>query len=122
MQTPFDTLTAFLCVTAFVVRPRSLNISEGETANFSCTGAHTLSFGMSWKVNGIGLHDNGHRRIIQDQTEVLSVGARRSILTVPGIPINDNISVECVLTPFKQDSLYSELAFLRIQGIEYTNS
>ena len=33
--------TVFLCnITAFVTRPRSLNISEGETANFLCTGTH----------------------------------------------------------------------------------
>ena len=123
LQTPFDTLIAFLCVIiAFVAHPHSLNISEGETANFSCIGTHTSSFGMFWKINGIGLHDHGHRRIIQHQKEVLSEEATRSILTVPGISINDNINVECVLSPLTPKSLYSGLAFLRIQGIEYTNS
>ena len=117
----FDTFTAFLCViTAFVNRPHSLNISEGETANFSCTGIHTSSFGMSWTINGIGLHDNSHRSIVKHQEKVLSGGARQSILTVPGIPINDNINVECILSPFMQKSIYSGLAFLRIQGTHKT--
>ena len=107
-----------MCYSAFVTRPHSLNISEGETANFSCTGIHTSSFGMSWRVNGIGLHDHIHRNIVEHQEEVLSGGARRSILTVPGISINDNINVACVLSPFKQTSIHSGLAFLRIQGIE----
>ena len=35
------------------------------------------------------------------------------------IPINDNINVESVLM---QKSMYSGTPFLRIQGIEYTNS
>ena len=129
MCNQFDTLTAFLCVIiAFITRPHSLNISEGETAKFSCTGTHTSSFGMSWRVNGIGLHDHIHRNIVQHQEEVLSGGARRlltvldssrQLLTVPGIPINDNINVACVLSPFKQKLAYSGLAFLRIQGIYY---
>ena len=118
MCNQFNTLTAFPCVIiAFITRPHSFNISEGETENFSCTGTHTSSFGMSWRVNGIGLYNHIHRNIVQHQEEVLPGGARRSILTVPGIPINDNINVACVLSPFKQKLVYSGLAFLRIQGI-----
>ena len=118
MCNQFDTLTAFLCVIlAFITRPHSLNISEGETAKFSCTGTHMSSFGMSWRVNGIGLHNHIHRNIVQHQEEVLPGGARQSILTVPGISINDNINVECVLSPFMQKLICSGLAFLRIQGI-----
>ena len=121
------TLTTYLpfCVllyTAFITRPHSLNISEGENANFSCTGTHTSSFGMSWNVNGIEFYydSHKHRSINEHQEEVLSEsgGATRSVLTVPGIPINNNINVQCVLLSFMitQKSLYSGPAFLRIQG------
>ena len=117
MCNQFDTLTAFLCVIiTFITRPHSLNITEGETAKFSCTGTHT-SFGVSWRVNGIGLYNHIHRNMVQHQEEVLSGGARQSVLTVPGIPINDNINVERVLSPFMQKLICSGLAFLRIQGI-----
>ena len=61
-----------------------------------------------------------HRSINEHQEEVLSEsgGATRSVLTVPGIPINNNINVQCVLLSFMitQKLLYSGLAFLRIQG------
>ena len=49
-------------------------------------------------------------------------GAQQSILSVPGLPINDNINVECVLTPLQGQLLLSGPAILRIQGREQYRS
>ena len=101
----------------FITQPHSINISEGEIGNFSCTS--TSSFGLSWLVNGVGLHEHTHRSIVKHPNKILPGGAQWSILSVPGLSINDNINVKCVLTPFIGESLFSGLAILRIQGKDH---
>ena len=65
-----------------------------------------------------------HRSIVEYQYEILPGGAKRSNLSVPGLPINDNINVECILTPFigHVQILLSGPAILRIQGKEQYRS
>ena len=48
--------------------------------------------------------------------ESLPGEATRFTLTVPGLAINDNITIKCLIAPFLQPSVSSNQAYLRVQG------
>ena len=97
----------------FITEPNSVNVSEGKDAKFTCIG---VAFGHFWLINGMGLFEHDHRNITTHPSETLSGGANSYTLTILGLPVNDNISIECVLLPTQGPSIISQPAYLRVQG------
>ena len=92
-----------------------MNISERDNATFSCSGTPE-NIDISWRIDGTNLHQHNHRHITEHPPETLVEGVKQFTLTVPGLAINDNITIQCRLLPYLQPSLKSDLAYLRIQG------
>ena len=96
-----------------------MNISEGENAVFTCIGT-PQNVGQLWRINGLGLHEHDHRNTVHHPSETLPGGKRRTMLIVPGLAINDNISIECLLvvaTSIPPQVNISDPVYLRVQGI-----
>ena len=99
----------------FITAPQSVNVSEGVDTLFNCTGFAT---GQFWLINGIGpSHDNHDHRNIETHNRVtLPGGAYSYTMTVPGLTVNDNIKIECVLYVLGMPGVKSDPAYLRVQG------
>ena len=90
-----------------------MNVSQGGTVSFRCTVAEAPE-DQYWRVNGkpTNHNDNFNRGILTESTD----NETTYIATVPAIPTNDNITVQCVLLTSTQ-SVSSQEARLRIQGV-----
>ena len=103
----------FSFILAIIVPPRSQNITQGEVANFSCTATGEF---IIWHVNGV-LYNTDMQGILELPMVTLngSKNLRMSVLSVKGLPYNDNISITCTVTG-ESVSVRSKIAWLRIQG------
>ena len=73
----------------------SVNTSLYTLANFTCKGIGDI---LSWTVRGNQLTDPSNQdREISVTTNNISVDVWSSVLTIRALPINDGISVGCVV-------------------------
>ena len=100
-----------------VTHPRSLNVSLGSLARFTCEGRGNV---LLWRINGLAEnhYDNTDRGPIEVTTEPNSTtGLFMSLIEIPAKFTNNNISIVCTAFggPGGTNS-DSETAVLRIQG------
>ena len=83
------------------VAPSSVTSSLNTLANFTCEGIGTE---LSWTVQGNSLTDPSNQdREISVTTNNISVDVWSSVLTIRALPINDGISVGCIVFGQKFD-------------------
>ena len=105
------------CFAEIVTHPRSLNVSLGSLARFTCEGRGNT---LLWRINGLAAnhYDNTERGPINVSTSANSTtGLFMSLIEIPAKFTNNNISIVC--TAFggaggTNDD--SEPVVLRIQG------
>ena len=95
------------------VAPSSVSAPLYILANFTCEGTGVA---LIWTVQGSSLND----AIIQDReisvtTNNISVDVWSSVLTIRALPINDGISVGCIVLD-QIPNLVSEGATLTVKG------
>ena len=98
----------------FVEHPSSLNVTQGDTAVFNCTGR---SQGYHWLVNDKALNseENSERDLVLENELVDGMTKLKiHLLQVPAQPINDGIKIRCVIYDTK--AISSNTAVLQIQG------
>ena len=77
------------------VAPLSVTTSLNSLANFTCEGIGTE---LSWTVQGNSLNNSIKKyREISVTTNNISVDVWSSVLTIRALPINDGISVGCIV-------------------------
>ena len=65
------------------------------------------------------MHEHDHRNTMHHPSETLPGGKHRTMLIVPGLAINNNISIECLLvvaTSQPPQVKISDPVYLRVQG------
>ena len=110
----FCLLHLFHVFVEFVEQPSSLNVTQGATAVFNCTG---YSQGYHWLVNNKALtnEENSGRSLTVDNTVVnADTNLKIHLLQVPATPINDDIKIRCLIYDTK--AISSTTAVLQIQG------
>ena len=94
----------------------SVNTSLYTLANFTCEGTGDI---LSWTVGGNQLTDpNNQDREISVTTNNISVDVWSSVLTIRALPINDGISVGCIVIRFNPYGFKKKGATLTIEGIQ----
>ena len=82
--------------------------------NFTCKGTGDI---LEWYVQGNSLIDPSNEdRELYVTTKNISSNTWSSVLTIRALPINDGISVACVVISFNPHGFVEKGATLTIQG------
>ena len=105
------------CFAEIVTHPRSLNVSLGSLARFTCEGRGSV---LLWRINGLAEdhNDNKDRGPIKVKTMLNSTtGLIMSLIEIPANFTNNNITIVCTaLGGTGGTTSDSDTAILRIQG------
>ena len=100
-------------IAVITVSPSSVSAPLYTLVNFTCEGIGDL---LSWTVGGISLTDPSNQdREISVTTNSISVAVWSSVLTIRALPINDGISVGCIVLDQNFD-FASKGATLTVKG------
>ena len=100
-------------IAVITVAPSSVSAPPYTLANFTCEGTGYILF---WSVQGNTLTDPSNQdREISVTSNNISVDVWSSVLTISALPINDGISVECVVIDQNFD-IASKGATLTVKG------
>ena len=98
--------------------PKSVNITEGSTVVFTCTGTRGIFF--RWLVNNLfDNHPEVVGRGVTIYTEIIDSELMliESNLTIPATKDNNNISIQCILVGLTRGDGPTDPAVLLVQGI-----
>ena len=98
-----------------VTDPRSLNVTLGSLARFTCEGRGLT---LLWNVNGLTVShvDNENRGIQLEATQTnATTGVFTSVIQIPANTVNNDIRIACTAFGIMYNDM-SDTAILRIQG------
>ena len=95
--------------------PSSVSVPLYALANFTCKG---IGDTLSWTVGGNLLTDPSNQdREISVTTNNISVDVWSSVLTIRALPINDGISIQCIVISSNPHDFIQKGATLKVKGI-----
>ena len=97
------------------VAPSSVTTSLYTLANFTCEGTGDI---LEWTIRSHALNDSSNQdREISVTTNNISVDVWSSVLTIRALPINDGISVGCIVVSFNPSDFKQKGAILILKGV-----